>query len=125
MKEPTIKLYYQLHEKYLKAAEKEYQDGELSQAGEKYWGALCTLLNLIGEAKGMRHYTHRDYNLIINTLWKELKNPEIPRLFTSAERLHANYYHNFLDKETFELHREDTLKLINILKEYITSKRYI
>ena len=46
---------------------------------------------------------------------EELKEP-LGRLFASVERLHANYYHNFLTKVNFDAHREDALKLIQLLK---------
>ena len=36
-----------------------------------------------------------------------------------VERLHANFYHNFMSKEGFEVHREAVLRLIGRLKELI------
>ena len=41
------------------------------------------------------------------------------RLFASIERLHANYYHNFLTKLNFETHREDALKLVQKLRSLL------
>jgi len=38
-----------------------------------------------------------------------------------VERLHANFYHNFLDEETFDRHREDALSLVKRLKQYLES----
>jgi hypothetical protein len=35
-----------------------------------------------------------------------------------AERLHANFHHNFMDKEIFEAHREEALKLVEKLRRY-------
>lgn len=48
-------------------------------------------------------------------LSEELGEP-LGRLFASVERLHANYYHNFLTKVNFEAHREDALKLVRRLR---------
>ena len=39
--------------------------------------------------------------------------------FGMAERLHANFYHNFMSKEGFEVHREAILRLIERLRELI------
>lgn len=114
-----IEIYEKLHEKYLREGNEFYKKGDLIQAGEKYWGALTALLNIIGEIKKLPHYSHRDYAEIIEIIYEELKDDEIPRLFASAERLHANYYHGFLKELTFKLHREDTLKLIQKLKNYL------
>ena len=113
-----VEVYMKLHEKYLKDAEELYAKGELAQAGEKYWGAITALLNAIGERKGWSHYTHRDYAEIVEKLSEELREP-IGRLFASTERLHANYYHNFLTKVNFEAHREDAIKLVQKLKSLI------
>jgi len=100
-----VEVYMKLHEKYLKDAEELYAKSELAQAGEKYWGAITALLNAIEEKKGWSHYTHRDCAEIVERLSEELKE-SLGRLFASIERLHANYYHNFLTKVNFEAHRE-------------------
>ena len=113
-----IEVYMKLHEKYLRDAEELYARGDLAQAGEKYWGAVTALLNVIGERRGWSHYTHRDYAEIVERLSNELKEP-LGRLFAGVERLHANYYHNFLTKVNFEAHREDALKLVQKLRSLI------
>jgi len=111
--------YLELHEKYLAEAEELYARGDLLQAGEKYWGAVAALLNAIGELLGVEHYSHRDYQLIIQQIYRDTRDVEIFRLFGMAERPHANFYHNFLDKETFDRHREDALALIEKLRRYL------
>ena len=117
--DPSVKVevYMKLYEKYLRDVEELYVKDDLAQAGEKYWGAVTALLNIIGERRGWSHYTHRDYAEIVERLSEELKEP-LGRLFASIERLHANYYHNFLTKVNFEAHREDTLKLVQKLEAF-------
>ena len=114
-----IKAYKKLHEKYLEEAQKYLRKGDLVQASEKYWGAVTALLNAIGEKEGLPHYTHRDLKEISLYLTKKKKDPEYTRLFSSTETLHANYYHNFLDEETFNIHKEDAEKLIQKIKELL------
>ena len=46
-----VELYLKLHEEYLRIAEELYAKGDLTQAGEKYWGAVAALLNAIGELR--------------------------------------------------------------------------
>jgi len=112
--------YLELHEKYLAEAEELYARGDLLQAGEKYWGAVAALLNAVGEALGLEHYSGRDYQLIIQRIYRDTHDVEVLRLFGMVERLHANFYHNnFLDKETFDRHREDALALIEKLRRYL------
>ena len=114
-----IEIYKKLHEEYLRQAEEFRKRGDITQSSEKYWGAITALLNIIGEIENIPHYRHVHYAEIIEHVFKETKDDEIPRLFASAERLHANYYHGFLSRESFELHRQDALRLIKKLREYV------
>jgi hypothetical protein len=110
-----IEVYMKLHERYLREAEELYASGDLTQAGEKYWGAVTALINAITERRGRSHYSHRDYAEVIERLSEELKEP-LGRLFASVERLHANYNLNFLTKVNFDAHKEDAIKLMQLLK---------
>ncbi|AEA13680.1 PaREP1 domain containing protein [Thermoproteus uzoniensis 768-20] len=114
-----VEAYLALHEKYLREAEELYRKGDLAQAGEKYWGAVTALLNAIAEKRGWEHYSHRDHAVAINRLYRESKDRELVVGFSLAERLHANYYHNFMELEEFELHREAVLKLVEKLKKFL------
>jgi len=114
-----IEVYTKLHEKYLKEAEELYSRNDIVQAGEKYWGALTSLLNIIGEREGLPHYTHRDLRDIIEFLTMRGRDPEYSRLFSSAEALHANFYHNFMSKLSFEAHRDDVIKLIKKIRKFL------
>ena len=122
-RETRVKIYEKLHEKYMREAEELYRGGELVQASEKYWGTVTTLLNIIGELEGLPHYRHIHYSEIISYITEKTGDRELPRLFASAERLHANYYHGFLKSIEFEVHREDVLKLVQKLKNYISKVR--
>jgi hypothetical protein len=119
---PPPTKYLELFRKYLAEAEELYEKGDLPQSGEKYWGAAAALLNAIAEERGWPHYSHRDYAEIVEKLSEQLKEPLGP-LFANAERLHANYYHNFLSPLNFEAHREQTLKLIEKLKTLLTQEQ--
>ena len=114
-----IEVYLELHNKYLKEAEELYGKGELAQSSEKYWRAVVSLLSVIAEKKNLPHYSHRDFWEVIEIIVEETKNPEYSTLFRLAEGLHANFYHNFMRKESFEKHREETLRLIKMLEELI------
>ena len=60
-----------------------------------------------------------EQNDIVEKLTEELGEP-LGRLFASAERLHANFYHGFLSRTNFEVHREDCLKLVEKLRNYVS-----
>lgn len=95
-----------LSEDYLASAEELYAKGDLAQAGEKYWGAVAALLNAIGELRGWEHYSRRDYDVIIGRLYEETGDKSLLANFGMAERLHANFHHNFMEKEEFDAHRQ-------------------
>ncbi|RFA94990.1 PaREP1 family protein [Pyrobaculum aerophilum] len=114
-----VNVYLALYEKYLREAESLYEKGDLAQAGEKYWGAVTALLNAIAEKRGMPRYSHRDYAVLIERLYAETKDKELLVGFRLAEGLHANFYHNFMGKESFELHREAVLGLVERLKRLL------
>ena len=117
-----VEVYLRLSEDYLRAAEELYGKGDLPQASEKYWGAVTALLNAIAEQRGWEHYSHRDYDVIVNRLYEETGDESIMLDFSVAERLHANFYHNFMDRKAFEVHRQVVLGLIGKLKELVKPK---
>ncbi|AAL64753.1 paREP8 [Pyrobaculum aerophilum str. IM2] len=114
-----VEAYLALHEKYLREAEELYARGDLPQAGEKYWGAVTALLNAIAEKRGMPHYSHRDYSLIVGRLYKETRDRDLVVGFRMAEGLHANFYNNFMEREEFDLHREAVKILIEKLRRFL------
>ena len=112
-----IEIYMKLYERYLKDAEELTAKGDFVQASEKYWGAVTAILNAIGEIRGWDHYTHRDYNVIIENLYEETGDKDLLADFSIVERLHSNFYHNFMRKSAFEYHRERVLRLIEKLRK--------
>ncbi len=119
----SVNVYLELHKKYLDEGKKLLEKGDLTQASEKYWSAVTALLNAIGVIRREPHYSHRELSLLVEKLAIELKRPELSKLFAVAERLHANFYHNFIkSKETFEEYVKDIIKLVKILKEYLQQK---
>ncbi len=80
-----VEIYMRLYERYLRDAEELIAKGDLVQAGEKYWGAVTAILNAIGEIRGWDHYTHRDYNIIIENLYEETRDKDLLLGFSMAE----------------------------------------
>ena len=116
--------YVELHQKYLNEAESPLKTGDIVQVSEKYWGAVASLLNAIGELKGWPHYTHRDYSEIVKRLAEEEGIPELGKLFAVAGRLHANSYHGFIKSvERLKVYREDIMRLLDILKKILKRTR--
>ena len=117
--EVRVEVYLKLFDKYLREAEELYGRGDLIQSGEKYWGAVTSLLSAVAEKAGLRHYTHRDLWDVVEWLVGETGDPEYSTLFSLAEKLHANFHHNLLRRESFDRHREGVLRLIEMLRGWL------
>jgi len=91
-----------------------------SKASEDLWGVvnnLLIILSLVMTGKSVSsHSALRDF---VNQLIAIKRNEKLRELFRAAERLHANYFHNFMDEEMFNEDREKVEELIRILEQYI------
>jgi len=94
--EKRIEVYLALYVKFIGKARKFEKEGDLVQASEKYWDAITALLNVIGEKKNMPHFTHRDYWEIMNQIIDDTGDETLTELFALAEKLHANFHHDFI-----------------------------
>ncbi len=120
--ETRIEAYRELFRRYLGEAEELYRRGEYAQAGEKLWGAIAALLNIVGELEGRPHYRHSDYWEIVEEVAEATGDPEYSTLFALAERLHANFYHAFLKPRTFDAHWKGAKRLVEKLRRYLREK---
>ncbi len=95
-----------LREKYEQYARLK-REGELAKAGEVLWSAIMILLSALGVAlRGAPVRGHREAKLLVKRdlarLYAALYGgdpAQLVELFGMAERLHANFYHGFLDEE--------------------------
>ncbi|MCM8808248.1 MAG: PaREP1 family protein [Candidatus Omnitrophica bacterium] len=111
--------YMELFKKYLQEAEKLYKEGDLSQAGEKYYGAVAELLKAIGEKRGWEHKGHIPRRKIILKLDNEYPELNLWSLYIHVEHLHQNFYENDLTEEMFNKDKKATETLISHLKEIL------
>lgn len=119
--EQRVRIYASLFRKYHSEARKLAEENDVVQACEKYWGAVTSLLNIVGELKNMRHYRHSDYWEIMGVIVSETGDDELNRLFAVVEKMHANYYHNFIKPENFPRYVRDAELLIRKIKSYIAA----
>ena len=117
-----LEAYRELYRRYMREAEHLLEEGDYAEAGEKLWGAVTALLNIIGELEGRPHYRHSDYWEIVEGVVRETGDPEYSTLFRLAEGLHANFYHAFMAPESFRAHWEGVKRLVEKLRRYIREK---
>ena len=109
--------------KYFKNYYRHLDARDYMKASEDLWGivnSLASILSLLLRDKPVSK--HSELRELINHLIAMKQNPELGELLSACETLHANFYHNFMDEQLFEKHREKAEKLIRILETYISDE---
>jgi len=97
--------------------------GDYAKASEALWGILNNLASILSLLHGGRPISRRDeLRSFMNDLASALKSEEVVKWFRACERLHANFFHNFMDKDAFEEHRAEAEKLIYTLQKLVADK---
>lgn len=79
-----------------------------AKASEFLWGALNAIVYAIGLLHGRKIAEHSE----VIKLLKEMRMDK--ESISAAQMIHANFFHDFMDKETFEL---ETKKVVIMLHE--------
>ncbi len=108
--------YLELAGKYLAEAGAMLGKGDYVQASEKLWGAVAETVKALAASEGRLPRTHRHLWEYLDELASRLGEPELRRLFSSANTLHQNFYENMLPPETVKQFASDCRKLISRLK---------
>ncbi len=85
----------------LTAAGREFETGDHLQASEKLWGAASHALIAVAQQRNWPHGSHRALKKATQLLVDETGDMALLAGFVSAEKFHANFYHDFM--EDFEL----------------------
>ncbi len=112
-----VEIYLKLYEKYLKEGEKLLAEKDYVQASEKFWGSVTQIVKALAAERGIELRSHSELHSFISKLEKELRDPEVRRLWQSAGMLHQNLYENWLPPEMVEGNVEDVKKLIEKLRK--------
>ena len=109
--------YSDLSAEYLRKARLHFDEGDLTQASEKGWGAEATALKACAEERGWDHHRHWHHRVNLRRLVEETGDEEIYALFPSVESLHANFYENFMSARDVELQLRNVERLVPKLRE--------
>ncbi|MFQ6124382.1 MAG: PaREP1 family protein [Candidatus Heimdallarchaeota archaeon] len=104
---------------YFNNFKKSLKAGEQAKAGEFLWGALVKLLKAKALLAGDILNTHGKMKEFVKHLAQEFQDREIFEGFKKGEALHANYYHTWLDKETFAEYSEEVILLLHKLETFL------
>jgi len=103
-------LYYDNYRYY-------YSRKEFAKASEFIWGTVNALAYALGLLHGLKLSDHKKIMELLKIL--AIQYEEIREGVTAVQRLHVNYYHDFMNEELFEEDRVKAEKLINKLAELI------
>ena len=81
---------------FLSEARAYLDEGNLSQASEKGWGAAVYLVEAAAEQRGWPHAWEGDLYEAVNRLAHELADKRIQRLFLAVSALHMNIYEDWM-----------------------------
>ena len=96
-----IREHIETAKSFLDAADKEFAAGDHLQASEKLWGAASHAVMAAAQQHGWPYGSHRAMKTAVLRLSEQYDDPLLPGGFVSAEKFHANFYHDFM--EDFDL----------------------
>jgi hypothetical protein len=91
--------YRQLNGKYLKDAERMFNDKDYSQASEKLWGAAAEMVKTVASKRGVELGTHSSLWEYVSKLDREHPELMLKKDFSYAGNLHQNLYEDWLGKD--------------------------
>jgi len=107
--------YYDNFRKY-------YESENYSKASEFLWGSLNALVYAIGMLHGVKVSDHGKVVDFIRELAIVYTDEEIEEGLISAQRIHANFFHDFMDESMFEDDRKRTEKLLEKLVKILDAE---
>ena len=104
---------------YYRNFRKFYEAKKYSKASEFLWGTINNLAYAIGLFYDRKVGGHNETVDFIEELALVKKNDSIGEQLASAQRIHANFFHDFMTESMFEDDRIKTEKLIEFLSEIL------
>ena len=110
--------HIELAHKFLVDADEELNAGEVFQASEKLWGAASHVVIAEMHRQGIKQSGHKAMVNAVETIADDVKDPRLGDLFASAEALHANFYHGFMDADDVRRYRNRVHVFVNRFLEF-------
>ncbi|MEW5768436.1 MAG: PaREP1 family protein [bacterium] len=117
----NVHRYIEQAERHLQQGEKEFEGGDLRQAGEKYWGSATQMLKAWATSKGIRHNGHAWLFEAASKLSSEENEIALKEAFILASALHTNFYEGWLTKDEVEVAALKSKAFCKRIKEILVS----
>ena len=96
-REMTAAEHAQTAREFLVASDREFAGGDHLQGSEKLYGAATQAIIAICQQRGWRYKSHRAMKNAVGNLSREYDDPFIVAGFATAERFHANFFHDNME----------------------------
>ncbi len=106
-----------LARQFLNDADAEYDAGDIFQASEKLWGAATHVVIAEMQRRDIRDNKHANITRFVRTFSEEFGEPIVYAWFKSAEAIHSNFYHGWMEDHQFEENRELVHLFVNRMLE--------
>ena len=115
--ETPVEKHSRLALKMLEDARQEIAGGDLTQGGEKLWGATSQALKAYCESHGLPHGRYHHRRQAVLDLAERRSEPSIRLAFNTAQACHANFYNDHLYQEDLDSYLPDIRELVRVILE--------
>ena len=99
---------------FLAAADVEFDAGDALQGSEKMWGAASHAVMAVAQQRGWPFGNHNALRTVARRLTAERNDRALLAGFTTAEKFHANFCHDFMEQGAdFDTSRD-------VVREFVT-----
>ena len=98
---------------FLTAADSELAAGDILQGCEKLWGAASHAVIALAQRRRWRYGSHGAMRANARMLSEEIGDNALMAGFEAAERLHANFYHGFMENHEIDECRARVHNFVN------------
>ena len=116
LSENLVNSYIQMRDKYHTNAQKLAAEGEFRKASELLWGAVTQAIKALAAKRGHRIDNHSQFLDFVQTLAKEIEEPELYKSFLFLNDLHKNFYDETIRSADFEIYYKDAFKFMKRLQ---------
>ena len=74
------------------------------------------MIKVVAVTRGWRHFSHAELRVVIRNLYQETGDEEYVSLFSTAERLHANFYEDFIEADSIDALAGEAVRLVEKLQ---------
>jgi len=114
-----LRVYIELHKKYVREAEKKIEEKDFIQASEKIWGAAASIVKAAALVLlRKRLSSHGEMWEFVSKLADKYNDNELRHLWRTAISMHINFYENWAPPEEVKKSLDDIKKFAEKIMKY-------